>query len=200
MAFRGLVLPDGVQGPAVAGVDQGGDHCRGRHRHPPGPPEVGVGIEPFEAQGTIGHALEVVGQDPHHLAEAQGDDGQVIPPDPEDRKPGDQSEGDGHQPPGQQGGGKRQACLAQRPVQGGDQEVQGLFRRGHGQERRGVGPQSDEGIGPQMQLAANPVDQVVGHRQGDEDGHVVQQPHLIFVGPVLRPQEKQKQQDQGGQG
>ena len=105
---RGLVFPDGVQGPAVAGVDQGGDHRRGGHRHPPGPPEVGVGVEPFEAQGSVGQPLEVVGQDPHHLAEAQGDDGQVIPPHPEDRKPGEQPEGDGHQPPRQQGGGKRQ--------------------------------------------------------------------------------------------
>ena len=107
---------------------------------------------------------------------------------------------DGHQAAGQEGQRKRQGYLAQRPVQGGDQEVQGLFRRGHGQERRGVGPQGDEGVGPQVELAADAVDQVVGYRQGDEDGHVVEEPHLILVGPAARPPQEEEQQDQGGQG
>ena len=87
--------------------------------------------------------------------------------------------------------------MAQGPPNGSDQEIEGLLRRRHGQERRGVGPQGDEGIGAQVQLAADPVDEVVGHRQGDEDGHVVEQAHLVLVAPAAGCREQQEQQGHG---
>ena len=100
---RDLVLPDRLHGPAVTGVDQGGDHRHRGHRHPPGPPEIGVGGQALEAQGAVGQPLEIVGQYPHHLAEPQGDDGQVIPPHPQHRETREKAETRGHQAPGQQG-------------------------------------------------------------------------------------------------
>ena len=144
-------------------------------------------------------SLEIVGHDPHHLPEPQGDDGQIIPPHPEYRKTGEKAEGRGHQAPGQQGRRKGQGEVAQRSPNGGDQEIEDLFRRGHSQQRRGVGPQGDEGVGPQVQLAAYPVDEIVGHRQRDENRHVVQQPHLVLVAEAVRRPEQHEQQDHGGE-
>ena len=51
--------------------------------------------------------------------------------------------------------------MAQGSPKGGDEKIEGLLRRGHGQQRRGIGPQGDEGVGAQVQLAAHPVDEVI---------------------------------------
>ena len=102
-------------------------------------------------------------------------------------------------PPASKAAGKGRVRWLERPPNGRDYEIKGLFRRGHSQQRRGVGPQGDEGVGPQVQLAAHPVDEIVGHRQGDEDRHVVQQPHLVLVADAARHPEQQEQQDHGAE-
>ncbi len=109
---RGLVLADGRQGPAVPRIFQGLDHHHGQHGQAPGPPDGGVGLQTLEPEGAVGEALEVVGQAPHHFAKPQGDDGQVIPPDPEDREAGEKAKKRRHHPPGQQSPGKRQSQVA----------------------------------------------------------------------------------------
>ncbi len=54
-------------------------------------------------------------------------------------------------------------------------------------------------LGPRVQLAADPVHQIIGHRQGDEDGHVIEQPHLVLVGEETGPPEAEKQEHYGRQ-
>ena len=47
-----------------------------------------------------------------------------------------------------------------------------------------------------MKLAADAVHQVIAHGQGDKNGHVVEQAHLVFVGEAFRAQEEKSQDDE----
>jgi hypothetical protein len=49
-----------------------------------------------------------------------------------------------------------------------------------------------------MELAAHPVDQAVTHRQDDEDRHIVQQAHLVFVRPAAGRGQQEEQEGQEG--
>ncbi len=57
-----------------------------------------------DAVGAVGQAGEVVQQDTDDLAKAQGDDGQIIPAQAQDRKPEQKAEQRGHGPGGNQPG------------------------------------------------------------------------------------------------
>ncbi len=195
-----LVLPDGLHGPPEGTVREAPDEEEGEGHEPVAPPEIGMRGQPLQAKGAVGHALEIVGNHAHDLSESQGDNGQVVSADSKDGKPHEKCQKGGDHAGGEKREPEGDGNDAERPDQGFDDKRHLFLGRTHGQQCRGVRTDGDKGIGLQGELPADPVDQIVAHGQGDEDGAIVQETDLVFRRISFRPVEKDEKADESDSG
>ncbi len=131
---RRLVLADGLEGVPHAGAADPPEHEEGREERQVDHPDGGALGDGREAEGAV-REVEVHEEEAHHLAEADGGDGQEDPLQPQDG----QAQGDGDQ--GGEEGGHRQV-----------HEEGGLGVEG--EDGRRVGADGHEGRLGQRELSA----------------------------------------------
>ena len=187
-----LILPDGLEGPAIGGVDQQHHdpdaHCHQQEGHKGGKAQhhLPIGVLDVEA-GEGGKALQRVGavgdraqpvpleDGPDDLRKAQGGDGQVVALQPQHRqadKPGDhrrhtarQDQRRQHTQDQTQGAAAEQLRQGEIHCRAAVEVVDALpVGRGNGQNGVGVGAQQHEARLPQGEQARKAVQQVQGGR------------------------------------
>ncbi len=188
-----LVELDGLHGHAVAAADHPDDEEYRDDRETPGPPDVRVAGDALEPEGPVGDGLGVVGDDADHLAEPQGDDGQVVPARAEDGEPHQESEQGRHDARRDERDDEGERDHGEGPDAGLDDEGDLLLHRREGQQGRGIGADRHEGVWRQRELARHSVDEVVAHGEDDEDGDVVEDADRV-VGAVRVDDVKQRQE------
>ena len=225
---RHLVVPDGLEGPAVGGVDQQDDdrHADPRqkegreggqpqHRLPGGVGDVeaGEGGEVFQGVGPVGDGPQLIPLEdgPDNLAEAQGGDGQVVALQPQHRQSDEPGHGGGHkapqnqrrQHPQHQSHGPAAEHLRQGEVDGGTiiYIVYGLpLGGGNGQNGVGIRPQQHEARLSQGEQAREAVQQVHGHRHQGVHRALFQggEQHDVLVGVQGVLQDHHQRQQRRG--
>ena len=208
---RHLVVPDGLEGPAVGGVDEQDDHGdadprqqegreggKAQHRLPGAVCniEAGEGGEVFQGVGPVGDGPQLIPLEhrPDDLAKAQGGDGQIVAFQPQHRKADEPRHGGGHAAPQNQRQhhaqhqAERPAAeeLRQGEVDGGaviDIVDRIPLGNGDGQNRVGIRPQQHEARLSQGKEAREAVEQVHGHRHQGVDRAFFQggEDHDVFV-------------------
>ena len=206
-----LVVPDGLEGPAVGGVhqqdDKGDAHGGQQHGDKGGqadgsPAQLELeGVDAhkaFQGVGAVGDGPQLAPLEdrPDHLGKAQGGDGQVVGFQPQHRQ-ADQ--------PGHQGGGQPRGDNGQHHTQQGARRAHGIAQRlregetdggvvvlidhipglgGDGEDGVGVSADQHEAGVPQGEQAGKAVEQVHGYGGQGVDGALLQhlQEHGHAVG------------------
>jgi len=107
-----------------------------------------VRVQTLEAERPVGDALKSIAENPDYFTKSQRHDGQIVAAHAENGEADEVGEKGGHCPGCQQGQEKGELDHAQRPDERLNDEVELLFRGGHGEQGGGVGPDGDEGVGP----------------------------------------------------
>lgn len=158
-----LILPQGEDRAALPGADHGIHHRHAQGSDPEYPWEGGVFIDAVETPSAAGEG-EILDHHADDLTESQGDDGEVVAPQPQGRNADEHAE-------------HRSQCSA-------EEQRQREFHQGRqvhvqGEERRGIGADGHEARMTQHQFAQYAGGEIEGGSQqhidadGDDDALVL---------------------------
>ena len=174
-----LIVPDGLERPAVGGVDEQHDQ-QDAHTGDGG---VGHHVlrrgEVVQRVGAVGQRAELaqLHQPADDLREAQRGDGQIVALQPQHRQANEECEERGHHACRQQRQHQRHLKLHQTVAVVAEHGAPQLHR--DGQDRVGISAQQHEARLTQRKQAGEAVEQVHGHRRQREGTHLAQhrEPH-----------------------
>ena len=165
-----LVVPYGLEGPAVGGIHQHHDDGDAQAGYRKGEEHAGEGGEAAQQVGAVGDGPQGVPleEGPDDLRKAQRGDGQVIAFEPQHRQADQEGEEGGRQARQDQGHRHGQGKLDQAPVKVLVYRVPGLG--GDGEDAVGIGADQHKARLAQGKQAGKAVEQVHGDRHQGVDG------------------------------